>query len=282
MLYVALPNKGALSEGAVSLVEKAGYVCRRSSRELSVRDSARNVTFMFLRPRDIPTYVGNGTLDLGVTGRDLLLESEKPVLEVMALGFGRARLCYAAPFGSGLTPDDLEGLRIATTFTHLVETDLAVRGLSASLVHLDGAVEIGIQLGVADVIADLVQTGSTLYQAGLEIIGEPILSSEAILCARAPAVVHDKWLKRFLSRIRGILLAREYVMIEYDCPEELVPAATLITPGIESPTIAPLSRSGWVAVKAMARRVDANRILDELEALGAKGILVMNLRTCRI
>ncbi len=280
MLNIALPNKGALSEDAIDLVESAGYRCRRSGRELFIRDSSQGVTFTFLRPRDIATYVGNGVLDLGITGRDLLLESRIPLMEIMPLGFGAARLCYAAPRDSATTIADLDGLRIATTFTNLVSEDLQSRGLKARLVPLDGAVEVSIQLGVADAIADLVQTGSTLYQAGLKVIGKPILSSEAVLVARR--LTQDAVTQRFLSRVRGILLAREYVIVEYDCPSELVRAASTITPGIEAPTIAPLSRHGWVAVKAMAKRNDANLIMDELEALGAKGILIMTIRTCRI
>ena len=282
MLYIALPNKGALSEGAAALIESAGYRCRRTGRELSVRDNAGGVTFVFLRPRDIPTYVGNGVLDLGITGRDLLLESCVPLLEVMPLGFGSARLCYAGPRDADITLDNLDDLRIATTFTHLVAEDLRRRGQTAHLVHLDGAVEVSIQLGVADIIADLVQTGTTLYQAGLKPIGEPILESEAIIVARPPAYRKDAGLRQFMSRVRGILRAREYVMVEYDCPDALVEAACAITPGIEGPTIAPLSRAGWVAIKAMALRSNANRIMDELETLGAKGILIMNIQTCRI
>ena len=282
MLWIALPNKGALSEGAAALVEAAGYSCRRTGRELSVYDSAQEVTFTFLRPRDIPTYVGNGVLDLGVTGRDLLLESQVSLLEVLPLGFGAARLCYAAPRRAGLSIADLDGLRIATTFTHLVSEDLRKRGMQAHLVPLDGAVEVSVQLGVADAIADLVQTGTTLYQAGLETIGQPILESEAILVARPPALKQDEGVRQFLSRVRGILLAREYVMVEYDCPSTVLEEACAITPGIEAPTLAPLTREGWVAVKAMALRRDANGIMDKLEGLGAKGILIMDIRTCRI
>ena len=282
MLWVALPNKGALSADAVNLVESAGYACRRSGRELSVHDSAHNITFTFLRPRDIPTYVGNGVLDLGITGRDLLLESQVPLKEVLPLGFGAARLCYAAPGDSNLTPDDLNGLRIATTFTRLVTDDLRQRGHHATLVHLDGAVEVSIKLGVADVIADLVQSGTTLFHAGLKIIGSPILDTEAVLIARPHVLRQDRGARPFLSRVRGILMARSYVMIEYDCPKAILEKACAITPGIEAPTVSPLSRPDWYAIRAMTKKNDANRIMDELEALGAKGIIVTDIRTCRI
>ncbi len=197
MLQVALPNKGALAEGASALVEAAGYRCRRSGRALTAHDRTHGVTFSFLRPRDITTYVGNGVLDLGLTGRDLLLESGIPLQEVEALGFGVARLCYTAPRGWGLTVNDLAGLRIATTFPSLVARDLEQRNLKAHLVRLDGAVEVSVRLGVLDVIADLVQTGSTLMQAGLEVFGTPILASEAILVARHPGPALSRWYNGF-------------------------------------------------------------------------------------
>ena len=282
MLQIALPNKGALAEGAVELVREAGYRCRRAGRELTVRDTENGVTFLFLRPRDIAVYVSNGVLDLGITGRDMLIDSQATLEELLPLGFGKARFFYAAPQTGTLTPDTLHGLRIATSYTNLVAQDLARRRLEAQIIPLDGAVEISIQLGVADVIADVVQTGRTLEEAGLKTIGEPILNTEAILVARSRAAAEHNGIRLFIERLRGIIVAREYVMVEYDCPEASLEAACTVTPGIESPTLAPLSKEGWVAVKAMARRRDANRIMDALEDLGAKGIIITDIRTCRI
>ncbi|MDE2731031.1 MAG: ATP phosphoribosyltransferase [Bacteroidota bacterium] len=282
MLYVALPNKGVLSKGATDLILAAGYHCSRSAKELRVRDVDNQVSFFFLRPRDIATYVSQGVLDLGITARDLLLDSGAPASELLALDFGRARLCYAAPESSDLSLESLDGQRIATSFNRLVAADLSRRKINASLVHLDGAVEISIQLGVADVVADLVQTGRTLIDAGLKIIGDPVLETEAILIARSKAVEADPAVRLFLQRLRGILVARQYIMVEYDCPRVSLAQASAITPGIESPTVIPLSKSDWVSIKAMARRNDANRIMDELEQLGARGILITEIRTCRI
>ena len=282
MLYIALPNKGALSSGAMELVNSAGYHCKRSAKELRVMDVENQVSFFFLRPRDIATYVSQGVLDLGIAGRDLLLDSGAPACELLALGFGRARLSYAAPKSSGLSIDALNGHRIATSFTHLVTKDLEERNIDATLVHLDGAVEISIQLGVADVVADLVQTGRTLIDAGLEIIGDPILETEAILVGRSAAVESDPAVRLFIQRVRGILVARQYIIVEYDCPRTSLEEACTITPGIEAPTISPLSNQDWVSVKAMAKRSDTNRIMDDLERLGCKGILITEIRTCRI
>lgn len=282
MLQIALPNKGALSEDAVQLVREAGYRCRRLGRELMVRDAENEVEFMFLRPRDIAVYVSNGILDLGVTGRDLLTDSKADLVELLPLRFGKAAFYYAAPKKTNLVPDSLANHRIATSYPNVVARDLAQRGIEAEIVRLDGAVEISIQLGVADVIADVVQSGRTLDEAGLKTIGDPILKSEAILVARSQDVVERQPVRLFLERLRGIIVAREYVMVEYDVPEEVVEEACAITPGIESPTVAPLSKKGWLAVKAMARKKSINPIMDQLTALGAKGIIITDIRTCRI
>ena len=283
MLQIALPNKGALSDDAVDLADEAGYHCRRRGRELSVRDTDHGVEFIFLRPRDIATYVSKGIIDLGVTGLDLTYDSGADVEHVMDLGFGNARFCYAVPKSSDLTPDKFTSdTRIATSYDDLVRQDLEKRGIDADVVPLDGAVEISIQLGVADAIADVVQTGRTIDQAGLKTTGDPILRSQAILVAQNPETAQKEKAQRFAERIKGILVAREYVVVEYDLPEDKLDAAREITPGIESPTVSPLNKEGWVAVKAMARRSRGNEIMDDLHDLGARGIIITTIRTCRI
>ncbi len=282
MLKIALPNKGALSDGALRLVQEAGYHCDRSKRDLLVRDISNDVEFYFLRPRDIAIYVSNGVLDLGITGRDLALDSRAEVDELLSLNFGRAKFCYAVPRETDLTPENFAGLRIATSYRNLVEDDLEKRNIDAQVVHLDGAVEIAIKMGVADAVADVVQTGRTLEQAGLEPTGEPILDTEAVLIARNGRAQSGNLARLFVERVQGILLGREYVMVEYDIEKKYLARASEITPGIESPTVAPLSKEGWVAVKAMAREKNVNHILDELSALGAKGIIITEIRTCRI
>jgi len=283
MLQIALPNKGALSDGAVVLAEEAGYHAKRRGRELSVRDADNDIEFIFLRPRDIATYVSNGIVEMGVTGLDLLHDSGADVEHLMPLKFGKARFCYAVPKESDLTPDTFtEETRIATSYDSLVRQDLERRGVDATVVHLDGAVEISIQLGVADAIADVVQTGRTIDEAGLMTTGDPILDTQAILIAQNGETAALESARLFAERVRGILVAREYIIVEYDLPKAHLDAAREITPGIESPTVSPLSKDGWVAVKAMARQTEVNRILDELTAIGAKGIIIMDIRTCRI
>jgi len=283
MLQIALPNKGALADGAAELADAAGYHCRRRGRELSVRDTDHGVEFVFLRPRDIATYVSNGIIELGVTGLDLVHDSGADVERVMDLGFGKARFCYAVPKASDLTPADFTSdLRIATSYDNLVRRDLDERGVDAGVVPLDGAVEVSIQLGVADVIADVVQTGRTIDEAGLKTTGEPILRSQAILVAQNGKTTQREAAQHFAERVKGIIVAREYMVVEYDLPKDRLSEAHEITPGIESPTVSPLSKEGWVAVKSMARRENINTIMDELTAVGARGIIVTSINTCRI
>jgi ATP phosphoribosyltransferase len=275
MLQIALPNKGALSDGAAELAEEAGYHCRRRGRELSVRDNENNVEFVFLRPRDIATYVSKGIIELGITGLDLTHDSGADVEHIMDLGFGKARFCYAVPKASDLTPDEFTSdTRIATSYDDLVRKDLRRRGVDAQVVKLDGAVEISIQLGVADVIADVVQTGRTIDEAGLKTTGTPILHSQAVLVAQNGETAQREEAQLFAQRVKGILVAREYVVVEYDLPEDRLPEAREITPGIESPTVSPLSKEGWVAVKAMVQREDANQIMEDLSDLGARGVII--------
>ena len=282
MLQMAIPNKGALSEDAVRLLQEAGYRCSRSGRELIVRDQANEIDFVFLRPRDIALYVGNGVLDLGITGRDLEMDSGAAVTEVMPLEFGRSRFCFAVPKDSGLTVEKLNGLRIATSYPELLRQNLEKFGLKCPIVKLDGAVEISIRLGVADAIADVVESGATLKEAGLAVIGEPMLHSEAVLVSRSAELADRPEVHKLVARIKGILVARTYAMIEYDIPRTQLAAVCAITPGIESPTVSPLSNPEWAAVKAMIRRSDSNRIMDELYAAGARGIIVTDIRSCRI
>jgi ATP phosphoribosyltransferase len=282
LLQIALPNKGSLSQAAIELVREAGYHCHRYSRELVVRDRSDPIEYIFLRPKDIAIYVSRGLLDMGITGRDLALDSQAEFEELLPLQFGRSRFHYAVPKESDLTPEKFEGLRIATSYLNLVKADLAKRKVKADLIHLDGAVEIAIRLGVADAIADVVESGRTMLEAGLKTVGEPLVHSQAVLIARHRTVTNNPLVKQFVERLNGIVVARAYVMVEYDAPEKLLEMACIITPGIEAPTVAPLSREGWVAVKSMAKKSEVNEIMDKLADMGAKGIIVTPIRTCRI
>ncbi|MEO7752686.1 MAG: ATP phosphoribosyltransferase [Terracoccus sp.] len=281
MLRIAVPNKGALSESTVEMLREAGYRTRRDTKELVVTDAENDVEFFYLRPRDIAVYVGSGTVDAGVTGRDLLLDSGSTAVEVMELGFGGSTFRYAGRPGDVSTVEDIAGKRVATSYAGLVEADLTARGLSAEVVRLDGAVETAITLGVADCIADVVETGTTLRQQGLAVFGDPILRSEAVLI-RGDRPGESQAVSVLQRRLAGVITARTYVMVDYDCPKELVERACELTPGLESPTVSPLQDDAWVAVRAMVPRLGRNRLMDELYDLGARAILVTDIAACRL
>jgi ATP phosphoribosyltransferase len=281
LIKIAVPNKGSLAEAAAQMLHEAGYVQRSDPKELVLLDEANGVEFFYLRPRDIALYVGEGTLDVGITGRDMLLDSGAHATEVLSLGFGASRFRFAAPAGSGMTVEALEGKRLATSYPGLVGAYLAARGVQSRLIRLDGAVETAIRLGVADVIADVVETGTTLRQAGLELFGEPILQSEGILIART-GMAPPPGLDQLERRLNGVLVARNYVMMDYDVSDDVVEKACAITPGLESPTVSPLAREGWHAVRAMVHRKEAHQIMDDLWGLGARAILVTDIAACRL
>lgn len=280
LLRVAVPNKGALSVAASDILRECGYQQRTDTKRLTLVDAENGVEFFYLRPRDIALYVADGTLDLGITGRDLLLDSGARADEALQLGFGRSRFYFAGPAGRYRTAQDLQGLRIATSYVGVVEAYLAEHGIDASVTRLDGAVETSIQLGVADVIADVVETGTTLRQAGLETFGNVVLESEAVLITRDGA--DPEGLRVFRRRIEGVLVARSYVMMDYDIAEDHVAEAVALAPGIESPTVSPLRRDGWVAVRVMVPRDGAQRLMDDLYDVGARGILMTEIHACRL
>lgn len=282
MLKIALPNKGSLAEGAAAIVSEADYDCGRHGKELARVDSRNGVEFFFLRPRDIATYVSRGVIDLGITGRDLNEDAQTPALEVLALGFGFSSFRYAVPQGSDLVPETLGGKRIACSYRNIVERDLKRRGVDATVVRVDGAVEISIRLGVADAVADVVESGSTLREAGLVPVGEPVMQSEAVVVARDESTAAQPAARTFLRRLQGILIARGYEMLEYDIPRARLAEASSLTPGIAAPTVAPLNDPDWVAVKAMHPRKEINETMDKLADLGARGIVAMKIRAARL
>jgi ATP phosphoribosyltransferase len=282
MLRIAVPNKGTLSGPAAAMLREAGYRQRTDDKDLVCHDTANGVEFFYLRPRDITTYVGSGDLDLGITGRDLLVDAAAPAEEILDLDFGGATFRFAARVGSMASSADLAGRRIATAYPGVVHRHLAEQGVAAEVVRLDGAVENAIRLGVADVIADVVATGATLRQAGLEPFGKPVLESSAVLIRRTGADPDAPGVGQLLRRLQGVLVARQYVMLAYDVHADGIDRAVALTPGIESPTVSPLHREGWFAVQAMVLRAEVHRIMDELYDLGARAILVTDIHACRL
>jgi ATP phosphoribosyltransferase len=263
------------------MLREAGYRQRTHARELVLQDPENDTEFFFLRPRDIATYVGSGQLDVGVTGRDLLLDSGVAAEEIMTLGFGGSTFRFAARPGTASSERDFAGLRIATSYPGLVARHLSDLGVAAEVIRLDGAVETSVRLGVADVIADVVETGSTMSQAGLELVGEPILRSEAVLIQRTGASATPA-VNQLERRLNGVIVASGYVIFDYDVRTSLLDEACALTPGIESPTVSPLRDAEWVAVRALVPRADTNRVMDQLYDMGARGILVTDIHACRL
>jgi ATP phosphoribosyltransferase len=281
VLRIALPNKGSLAEPAAEILSESGYRERRDHRELVLADPDNDAEFFFLRPRDVAVYVGAGTLDVGITGRDLLLDSGANADEILTLGFAGSTFRFAGPAGGANSMADLEGQRVATSYSGLVTQHLEGHGVSAQVVRLDGAVESAVTLGVADAIADVVETGSTLRAAGLRVFGDPILQSEAILIRGRDAEPNPQ-VDILARRLQGVLVARQYVLMDYDVRVEDVERACELTPGLESPTVSPLHDKGWVAVRAMVPRLRTNQVMDELYDVGARAILVTDIHACRL
>jgi len=279
MIRIAVPNKGTLADSSIAILKEAGYRQRVDARDLVLLDPENGVEFYYLRPRDIAIYVGSGELEAGITGRDLLIDSGAPAKEILNLGFGGSTFRFAGNADREWQISDLAGKRIATAYPGLVASYLKELQISAEVVRLDGAVESSVRLGVADVIADVVSTGNTLRQAGLKIFGEPILKSEAVLIKNSSQA---DGLEILMRRLQGVVTARQYVLLDYDIPRSALDRACELTPGLESPTISPLQKTDWVAVRAMVPRQDTNAVMDDLWTIGARGILVTDIHACRL
>ena len=281
MLRVAVPNKGSLAQVAIATLNEAGYRQRTDDRDLIISDPDNGVEFYYLRPRDIAVYVGSGELEAGITGRDLLIDSGASASEILSLDFGKSTFRFAGPMDKNLTISDIAGKRVATAYPGLVQQHLKDLKIDAEIVRLDGAVESSVRLGVADLVADVVSTGNTLRQAGLKIFGEPILQSEAVVISRTKSEIKPE-LEVLIRRLQGVVTARRYVLLDYDVQKQHLDQACLITPGLESPTISALQKPDWVAVRAMVLREETNNVMDQLWALGARGILVTDIHACRL
>jgi len=281
LLKIALPNKGSLADDSIRILIEAGYRQRTDSRDLVTIDSDNDIEFYYLRPRDIAIYVSSGELDLGITGEDLLIDSEVNAQILLKLGYGKSTFRFALPtaLANSSTESALQGKRIATSYPGILAQALKRLKINSEIVSLDGAVESSIKLGVADAIADVVSTGTTLKQAGLAIIGEPILESEAVLIG---AKDQSEESANLIRRLTGVIIARQYVLMDYDIKSDLIDQACAITPGFESPTISPLRVEGWSAVRAMVPRKNAQKVMDDLWAIGARGILVTDIHACRL
>ena len=280
-LRIGIPSKGRLSELAIELLNQAGLQFRRQERTLFALVKLLPIDIIFLRTDDIPVLCAEGAIDLGITGSDLLQESHAEIDVRMPLGMGHCRLSLCVPDSSEITDcRQLNGKRIATSFPKLTERFLAGHNAEVHLVELSGSVEIMIALGVADAIVDLVETGSTLAANKLRILTD-IGQYETVLIQnreRYSPEVAD----RVVRRLEGVVIARDYSLLEYNIPRSQLAAAEAITPGFNSPTVNALEDSQWCAVRAMVKRKIAIDIMERLEALGASAILETAIGNCRL
>ena len=280
-LRIGIPSKGRLSELATELLLQAGVNFRRQDRSLFARVSSMPVEITFLRTDDIPTLCAEGAIDLGITGSDLVQEANAEVQVRMKLGVGRCKLAICVPTHSDIErPSQLAGKRVATSFPNTTERFLKQHDAPVHLVKLNGSVEVMISLGVADAIVDLVETGSTLAANQLRILTE-IGHYETVL-VQSPACRDLITADRIVRRLEGVVIARDYSLLEYNVPREKLAAAEAVTPGFTSPTVTSLEDSGWCAVRAMVKSSDVISIMEKLEALGALAILEMSINNCRL
>jgi len=280
-LRIGIPSKGRLSELATELLLQAGLSFRRQDRSLFARVSSMPVEITFLRTDDIPTLCAEGAIDLGITGSDLVQEANAEVQVRMKLGVGRCKLAICVPTQSDVThPSQLVGKRVATSFPNTTERFLKQHDAPVHLVKLNGSVEVMISLGVADAIVDLVETGSTLAANQLRVLTE-IGQYETVLI-QSPACRDQTTADRIVRRLEGVVIARDYSLLEYNIPRTKLAAAEAVTPGFTSPTVTSLEDSGWCAVRAMVKSSDVISIMEKLEALGALAILEMSINNCRL
>jgi ATP phosphoribosyltransferase len=280
-LRIGIPSKGRLADVAGELLKEAGLSFRRQERSLFARCREVPVDITFLRTEDIPVLCAEGALDMGITGADLVAESGAELISRLDLGVGECRLAVCVPEDSNVqTPEQLNGTRVATSFTRVTAAYLAQHKAKAHLVSLSGSVEIMIALGVADAIVDLVETGSTLAANRLRILSE--VGRYQTVLVQNKTCRNPDLADRVVRRLEGVVIARSYSLLEYNVPRAKLAAAEKITPGFNSPTVSALEDANWCAVRVMVRRTEVIEIMEQLEALGASAILETRITNCRL
>ncbi len=280
-LRIGVPSKGRLADLSAELLQQAGLSFRRQQRSLFARCKEMPVEITFLRTDDIPVLCAEGAIDLGITGSDLVAESQAQVETVLELGVGHCRLALCVPEDRPAeSVRELGGTRVATSFPHLTEAFFRQQGVQVHLVPLSGSVEVMITLGVADAIVDLVETGSTLAANRLRVLEE--IGQYQTVLIQYPGTPHVELARRIARRLEGVVIARSYSLLEYNIPREKLPQAEKITPGFHSPTVSALEDPNWCAVRVMVRRGEVLQIMEQLEQLGATAILETQIVNCRL
>jgi ATP phosphoribosyltransferase len=280
-LRIGVPSKGRLSELAAEILKQAGLSFRRQDRSLFARCGEMPIDITFLRTEDIPVLVAEGAIDMGITGSDLLAESEADVIQRLDLGMGKCKLALCVSEDGDIdVPAQLDGKRVATSFPNVTRNYLKAHKANVHMVELSGSVEVMIALGVADAIVDLVETGSTLAANRLKVLDEIGRYSTVIIQNKAQreAALAD----RVVRRLEGVVIARSYSLLEYNIPRTKLSDAEKITPGFNSPTVNALEDPAWCAVRVMVRRSEVIEVMEKLEAAGAHAILETQINNCRL
>jgi len=280
-LRIGIPSKGRLADAAGDLLHDAGLSFRRQQRSLFARCREMPAEVAFLRTDDIPVLCAEGAIDLGITGSDLVAESNVEVVHRLDLGIGKCRLALCVPIDSALKDArELDGQRVATSFPYLTGKFLSTAGAETHTVSLSGSVEIMVSLGVADAVVDLIETGSTLAANRLRILAE--IGSYQTVLIQNPAGREPQLADRIVRRLEGVVIARAYSLLEYNVPRSKLHEAEKITPGFESPTVSALENTDWCAVRVMVRRGEVIDVMERLEALGATAVLETPITNCRL
>lgn len=281
-LRIAVPSKGRLRDNAIEILKGAGLRFRLSGRRLFSVCSDTETRIIFSNVQDIPVLVAEGVVDLGITGSDQVAEKRVDVVEHHKLGFGRCRVAVAAHKDSEIRePADLAGKVVGSSFANLAADYFAKEGVEGvHVIAIEGAVEVMVLLGLVDAIVEIVETGNSLLENDLVELWR-IRDAEAVLIGnQEPRDAAER--DRFLRRVEGVLAARRYSLLEYNCPVDQLEAATRITPGFSSPTVTRLHDEKWVAVRVLVEQRVIHGVVDQLEEIGCVAILESDLRHARL
>jgi ATP phosphoribosyltransferase len=276
MLKIAIQKSGRLYDHSLQLLKECGIELNNGNRQLKAFALDFPLEAYFLRDDDIPQYVFDNVADIGIVGENVLLEKNKDIEIVSKLGFGRCRLSIAVPKNLNYTePKDLQGLKIATSYTTLLQNYLDEKNVKAEIHEISGSVEIAPGIGLADAICDLVSSGSTLFTNGLKEV-EVILNSEAVLVAnRNLDSEKTKILDNLLLRVNAVKAAKNNKYIMMNAPNSQLENICSLLPGMKSPTIVPLAESGWSSVQSVVNENDFWQVIEKLKLFEAEGILIV-------
>ena len=277
VLRMAVPNKGRLEEPTARLLREAGLSYERSTRTLTAPVRNAEIEILFVRAEDVSELVADGVAQLGITGLDLVAEGEAGLEVVTELGYGHCRLVAATPAAMDVSDiAQFEGLRVATAHPQITSRFFAGKGIEITPIPLRGSVEVAPKLGVADVVVDLVSSGSTMLVNGLRQVTTILESQAALVCL--PGAADEGDIRRVATMLRAVTAARHKRYILMNAPESAVAALSELIPGLEAPTVVSLGQKGMVSVQSVVDADDVWRVLPDLERAGASGILVLPIQ----